>query len=319
MRRILLILLTLTCVANIYPYPIAPQTLRKQIENSKYIVIATIDNPETEGEKFKILDKNTGDSVEVKRISMWGDGTADLRILKILKGKIKNNSILVNYPSNMSNPRPPRYPHQKKVIAFLNDNDTSSNYTTVGLSYGTILFENDESTDIYEKLITEYIPISRIKNKKKKRKLTASWLVKCCKERSTRWDGAYELNRSRHWMSYYDYTNDNEYSKYLSQEERNILAQIVLSCDTISYNELCLSDFVSKQNEEKLKGVLIFNLKIFRIFFSEDLMKRYLELESNSELELIYEEYKGLSLTDKENEEKAFTLNTKFIEVAEKE
>lgn len=318
MRRILLILLTLICVPKIYAYPISPQTLRKQIENSKYIVIATIDNPKPEGEKYKILDKNTGDSVEVETISLWGDGTADLRILKILKGEIENNSILVNYPSNMSNPRPPRYPHQKKVIAFLNDRDTSSNYTTVGLSYGTILFELDESTVLFETLINEHITISKLRNKKKKRTLTATWLVKCCKERSTRWHGAYELNRYRHWMSYYDHSYDNEYSKYLTQEDRSTLEQIVLSSDTISYNELCLSDFVSKQNEEKLKDVLIFNLKIFRIYFSEDLMKRYLELESNSELELIYEEYKGLSLTDKENEEKAITLNTKFIEIAEK-
>ena len=319
MSRILLILLTLTSIPKIYAYPITPQTLRKQIENSNYIVIATIDNPDLDGEKFKILDKNAGDSVEVKKVSLWGDGSADLKILKILKGELKSNSILVNYPTDMSNPRPPRYPNQKKVIAFLNDSDTSSNYVTVGLSYGTILFEHDESTDIFEKMITDYIPISKIKNKRKKRALTASWLVECCKERSTRWHGAYELNRSRHWMSFYDHSNDNEYAKYLNEKERNTLAQIVLNSDTISYNELCLSDFVALQNEEKLKDVLLFNMKFFRIFFTEDLMKRYLEIESNSELKLIYEEYKKLSLTDKENEKIAIALNTKFIEIAEKE
>jgi len=317
-RKALLIILTLTGISRIYAYPITPQTLRKQIEDSKYIVIAIIDNPEPEGEKFKILNKNTGDSSAVQTFSLWGDGTASLKILKVLKGEIENNSIVVNYPSDMSNPRPPRYPNQKKVIAFLNDNDTASKYTTVGLSYGTILFERNEPTDIFEKLINEYIPISRIKNIEKKEKLTASWLVKCCKERSTRWNGAYELNRSRHWMSYYDHSNDNEYSKYLSEEERNTLAQIVLNCDTISYNELCLSDFVSIENEEKLKDVLIFNLKYFRIFFSKDLMKKYLELENNSELKLIYEKYKELDLTNRNNEENATSLNTRFIQLAEK-
>ena len=161
----IVLLLPLIWISEIYAYPITPQTLRKQIENSKYIVIATINNHEPEGEKHKILDKNSGDSVVVEIISLWGDGIADLSLLKILKGEIENNSIVVNYPSDMSNPRPPRYPHQKKVIAFLNDCDTSSNYNTVGLSYGTILFEYDESTVVFETLINEYIPISKIRNK----------------------------------------------------------------------------------------------------------------------------------------------------------
>lgn len=75
---------------------------------------------------------------------------------------------------------------------------------------------------------------------------------------------------------------------------------------------------MTKENEEELKDILIFNLKFFRIFFSKDLMKRYLELNSNSELARIYEEYKELDLTNKDNENKASELNVKFIELAEK-
>lgn len=54
MRKNLLILLTLFATAQVYAYPIAPQTLRKLIENSQYIIIAIIDNPDLEGEKMKL-------------------------------------------------------------------------------------------------------------------------------------------------------------------------------------------------------------------------------------------------------------------------
>ena len=317
MIRNLLIVLILFSSSELYGYPITPQTLRMQIENSKYIVIAVIDNPETEEVKSKVFDKKTGDSVEVFKMSLFGDGIAELKILKVLKGKIENDSIIVTYPSNMSNPRPPNYSHKKKVIAFLNDDDTTTNYVTVGLSYGTILFEQDDSTQDFETLISEYLPIAKIKNKKKKLRLTTAWLVKCCAERSTRWNGAYELNRKRHWASYYDRSVENEFFKYLTPEEKNALEKIVLDSDTIAYNELCLSDFVSPDKTEELKKILIFNLKFFRIFFTEDLMKRYIELDDNVELKLIYEAYLKVDLTDKKHEDEAIELNARFIEIAE--
>jgi hypothetical protein len=317
MIRNLLIVLILISSSELFGYPITPQTLRKQIENSKYIVIAIIDNPETKKVKSRVFDKKTGDTIEVFKMSLFGDGLAELEILKVLKGKIENDSIMVTYPSDMSNPRPPDYSHKKKVIAFLNDDDTTANFVTVGLSYGTILFEQDESTQNFEALISEYLPIAKIKNKKMKMRLTTSWLVKCCAERSTRWHGAYELNRKRHWMSYYDQSIDNEFFNYLTSEEKTTLEKIVLDSDTISYDELCLSDFVSSDKTEELKKILIFNLKFFRIFFTEDLMKRYIELDDNVELKLIYEAYLKVNLTDKKHEDEAIELNARFIEIAE--
>lgn len=311
----LLLILTLLTTTQAFAYPITPQTLRKQIENSEYIVIAIIDNPDPEGERMMIFDKEKGDSVEVMTMTLWGDGLAHLKILKVLKGNIDLDTIAVNYPAEMMNPRPPNYPDQRKVIAFLQDCDTSINFQTVGLSYGTILFDLDESTEIYENLIKEYLPISSIKRKRKKKQLTASWLVSCCEDRSSRWHGAYELNREEHWMSYYDQSVDNNYSKYLTSEEKRSLEKIVLDSDTISYNELCLSRFVSEENEAALKEVLLRNLEIFRIYFSDDLMKKYLELEENAELRLIYEEYEKLNLTDDKNEAMARVLNTRFVEV----
>lgn len=314
----LLLILILFVTVEAHAYPVTPQTLRKQIENSQYIVLAIIYNPEPEGEKMMVFDKEKGDSIEVRTMSLWGDGFAHLKILKVLKGNIIGDTIAVNYPAEMMNPRPPNYPDQHKVIAFLKDCDTSINFQTVGLSYGTILFELDESTEIYENLIKEYLPISNIKRKRKKKQLTASWLVRCCEDRSSPWHGAYELNREAHWMSYYDQSVDNNYSKYLTSEEKRSLEKIVLDSDTISYNELCLSRFVSEENEAALKEVLLRNLEIFRIYFSDDLMKKYLELEENAELRLIYEEYEKLNLTDDKNEAMARELNTRFVEVVER-
>lgn len=312
----LLILFTFFTTVQAFAYPITPQTLRKQIENSQYIVLAIIDNPEPEGEKMMIFDPDIGDSTEFRTMSLWGDGLAHLKILKVLKGDIDVDTIAVNYPAEMMNPRPPNYPDQLRVIAFLQDCDTSVNFQTVGLSYGTILFELDESTEVYENLINEYLPISVIKRRKKRYQLTASWLVRCCEDRSTRWHGAYELNREDHWMSYYDRSVDNHYSKYLTSEEERILEKIVLESDTISYNELCLSRFVTKENEAAFKKIVIRNLEIFRIFFSADLMKKYLELEENDELQRIYEEYEKLDVTNEKNEAKAEKLNARFIELA---
>ena len=85
MKRLLTILIMTFTVQTVFAYPITPQTLRKLIERSQYIVITTVDNPETKGEPEKYFDKAKNDTVLVYRMTFGGDGLADIYIQEILK------------------------------------------------------------------------------------------------------------------------------------------------------------------------------------------------------------------------------------------
>lgn len=316
MKKFLIASLLIGICFQLVAYPITPQTLRKEIENSTYIVLSAIINPNLPVETSKYYDEETQDSVEINSFSPGGDGIAELVIQKVLKGRIRKDTIQVIYPGGMMSPRPPRYPDSMKVIAFLRYNKESDSYETVGLSYGTILFDLNESTTLYENLIEQYLDIAKIKSKKKKKYRVAKWLIECCKDRSTRWHGAYDLARDRHWISYYDQSIDEKFAEFLSSEDSSVLEQIFLSCDTINQTDLCLSGFVKQENNEQLKMILIFNMGFFRSFFSEYLMKRFLEINDNPQLREVYVEYSDLSHFDEDDKERAKYLNERFIALA---
>ncbi len=163
---------------TVFSYPINPQTLKKLIENSQYIVIATVDNPKTKGIRVKYFDSTKKDTVIEFRREFIHDGSADLHIKEILKGNPIDTIIQVTYSENFTCPAPPRYPHKKTVLAFLNQEDSSPTYITVGLSYGSKIMYNEEELNSYRARIYEYLEILKMTSIRNKNEATlGKWLV----------------------------------------------------------------------------------------------------------------------------------------------
>lgn len=316
MKRLLTILIILLYVHNSFAYPITPQTLRKLISESQFIVIALIDNPETGGEKF--FDPKTNDTLEY--FTFGGDGLADLYIKEVLKGKPDNlEHIMVSYEAGMICPAPPDYPDKKMVIAFLGKEDTSKTYFTYGLSYGSKIMENDIEINAFKTRILEYIEILKIKNKHNRELATIEWLVKCAENKYTRWEGAYELSRKGDFMSYYDYSKDEQFHKELSKSQLHRLDSVFFATDTITTNEMCLSNLISNDNYPKLKKHLLKNLPYSYYYMATDIMKKIIEISPNAELQKIVDEVDKLSYNDEERESKQKKLVDKFVAIASRQ
>ncbi len=306
--------MTLT-VQTVFAYPITPQTLRKFIERSQYIVIATIDNPQ---KLAKYYDEKVKDTLEL--FSFGGDGLADLNIKEILKGKPSNsNNIQVTYEAGMICPAPADYPDKKVVIAFLAKDDTSKTYYTVGLSYGSKIMDSENEITSFKKRISEYLEILKIKNKRKRKSATVEWLVKCAEDKFTRWEGAYDLSRQGDFMSYYDRSKDEQFYKLLTRSQKHRLDSSFFATDTIGYNELCLANLISKDNYPKLKQHLLKSLTLSNFYISQEIMKMIIEISPNVELQMIFEEGYKLSYDDKEKEVKQRVLIDKFLIAAKRQ
>jgi hypothetical protein len=315
MKRIFFILGFAVLTGSAFSYPISPQTLRKLIEHSEYIVIAMIDNPE---KTTKYYDKKLKDTLI--SYSFGGDGLADLNIREVLKGKLKNTDrIQVVYEAGMICPAPPYYPDKSIVIAFLAKDDTAKYFNTVGLSYGSKIVGNEAEAEIYKKRILEYLEISALSHKKEKEAATIEWFVKCAENNCTRWEGSYELSREGYFMSYYDRSVDEKFSEKLTQSQMLRIDSIFFSIDTIGYSELCLANLISGQNYPKLKEHFIKNLSFADYYMAEELMKKVLEIFPNNDLQKIIEEADKLMYDDKEREKKLKKLVDKFIVLAKKE
>jgi hypothetical protein len=313
-RFITILMLTLTA-NTVFAYPITPQTLRKLIERSQFIVIATIDNPE---KVKKYYNETTKDSMEY--FIFGGDGLADLYITEILKGKLENQqAIQVGYEAGMICPAPANYPDKKMVIAFLGKEDTSNVYYTVGLSYGSKIMDSEAELNTFKQRITEYIEILKITNKKNRKIATVEWLVKCAEDKNTRWDGAYEFGRKGDFMSYYDRSKDEQFYKKLTKSQMHRLDSTFFATDTIGYNELCLVNLVSTNNYPKLINHLVKSMPNSEYYITTDIMKKIIELIPNNELQQIFNETYNLSYNDKEKESKQKILIEKFVRIASKQ
>jgi len=316
MKRLLTILFFAFLGQQLFAYPITPQTLRKLISRSQYIVIALIDNPEKGGEKF--FDPKTNDTLEC--FSFGGDGIADLYIKEILKGKPSNsNQIQVTYEAGMICPAPAHYPDKKMVIAFLAKDDTSKTYLTVGLSYGSKIMDSETEMNYFKTRILEYLEILKIKNKRKRKSSTVEWLVKCAENKYTRWEGAYELSRKGDFMSYYDRSKDEQFYKKLTKTQLYRLDTAFFATDTIGDNEMLLANLITSNNYPKLKDCLLKSLKFSDYFISKDIMQKVIEIAPNIELKRIYDELDRLDYFDKDREERQKQLNDKFILTANRQ
>ena len=274
-----------------FAYPITPQTLRKLITRSEYIVIAMIDNPD-KGEKY--YDPVVKDSLE--QFNFGGDGLADLNIKEILKGKPDDlHHVAVMYEAGMICPASPYYPDKKMVIAFLGKEDSSKTYFTYGLSYGSKVMDNETELNSFKARIVEYIKILKIKNKHKQKTATVEWLVKCSEDKYTRWEGAYELSRKGDFMSYYDRSKDEQFYKKVSKSQLKRLDSVFFATDTIGYSEICLSNLISKDHYSQLKQHLLKSLTLSDYYVVNDIMQKIIEIYPSQKLYTIYKEVDDLS------------------------
>ena len=265
--------------------------LRKKVLFSSYVLVVEIDNPYN-GEKTEVYDKVINDSVETTFYRVGGDGRADLYVQRSLKGEVFADSIIIrNEPSNKS----PYYPDKKEALVFLGKTDSLDSYYTIGV----IPVGNSAELNWYTQQVEALLRIQQIKSKRTQNIETTEWLVQCAENKYTRWDGAYELSRNRHWISNEDFFKDEKHRNHLTRSQKERLEKVFFENDTIGYTELCLSDFVSKKRNSKLKERLLLNLKIAgeKEYFSfvEALMKRYLDIEKNNQLKIIYEDFRNLT------------------------
>lgn len=278
-----LFLMTLTAQV-ILASPIVPQTLKTLIEDSQYIVIATVDNPEK--------SKNTPEDSNFGK-----DRLVQLNIKEVLKGQLSNSLIQVAYDPTVVCPAPPRYPDKNMVMAFLYKKDTDATYRTVGLSYGSKVVDNEDELTAYRARILEYLEILKESEEQKRKEATVEWLVKCAENKFTLWEGAYELARiSGHGE--YKSSKAEQLRKFLTNAQIQRIEKVFFTTDTLSENELYLTGLISKENRTKLKDRLLKNLKYSDNFLSLEIMKKVLEIVPDEKLESIYDELYDLILAE---------------------
>lgn len=290
-------------------YPISPQTLRKLVERSSFIVIARIDNPYAND---TIYDGTIMESVI--GFSGGGDGVADLSVIEVLKGNPDSlKHLQVGYQPGMICPEPPHYPDKETVIAFLRRCDTCTLFETVALSYGTKVMKSEAELNAYVHAIDDYLEILKIRNRHKRKRATIEWLVKCAENKYTRWEGAYELSRKKDFMSYYDRSKDERLYRKLTKSQKRRLEAAFFAADTIGVIDLMLIGFVSQSNSGKLKQYLLNNLPFASFYMGLEIMELILEIDENGEMQELYRLAERLKADDDESVSQQKAIIDKFI------
>jgi hypothetical protein len=171
MKHLVLLLFLQFTTQAVVAFPIEPQTLRKLIESSAYIIIAKVDNPTT----------------KIGKETYYEDGLANLYINETLKGNLDAAHIQVAYIAGMVCPAPPEYPNHSTVLTFLNKNETDSTFSTQGLSYGSKIMISEAALSAYRTRIIEYLEILKIANLHQRKAATVELLVKCSENKFTIW------------------------------------------------------------------------------------------------------------------------------------
>lgn len=215
MKKTIILVLILFIFQKNYSLPIPEKTLKALIEETKYII---------EGEVFKI------DSIKTKNDEFLS--IAKIKILKILKGQVINDTINIYFLPNMICPAPDTYQINEKVLCFINDNfhKELGGYYVPNLDYGKKSIMDDSIKNIYENRINEYLNILKLKNQNEKDIETTEWLVKCAEIDITRKDAVSDLIKT------FDY-------------EKNIKTIYYASLLTTNHKERLYDTFINLRGE----------------------------------------------------------------------
>src|SRR5688572_31974676 len=101
----LCLLIGVAVITNAFSYPISPRPLRKLIIESEFIVAGHV--------------KDVRSSEKKKEKEYWGGYIAEIVIMEVLQGQIKETSIEVAFNPNYICPQPARYKKDTDVLVFL--------------------------------------------------------------------------------------------------------------------------------------------------------------------------------------------------------
>lgn len=239
MKKTFLIVFILFFVQKNYSFPIPEKTLKALIKETPYII---------EGEVFKI------DSIKTKNDELLS--IAKIKILKILKGQVINDTINIYFRPNLICPAPDTYQINEKVLCFIDDRyyKELGGYNVPNLSYGKKTIVNNYVKEIFENRINEYLNILKLENQYKRDIETTEWLVKCAEIDITRNDAVSDL------LKKYDYEKNIEtiyYADLLTTNQKERLYNCFVNIKgSISYVDLSLLNFTKGINDKNILRIL---------------------------------------------------------------
>ena len=239
MKKVFLTVIILFFFQKSYGFPITEKTLKALITETPYII---------EGEVFKI------DSIKTKNDEFLS--IAKIKILKILKGQVINDTINIYFRPNWICPAPDTYQINEKVLCFIDDNfyNELGGYYVPNLYNGKKNITNNTIKNIYESRINEYLDISKFENQNEKDIETTEWLVKCAEIDVTRKDAVFDL------IETFDYEKNIKTINYANllttnHKERLYTTFINLSGKLDAY-DLGLLNFIRGVNDKNILRIL---------------------------------------------------------------
>lgn len=245
MKKSTIILFFLIVSNNIiaFNYPITPRPLRKLVSESEIIIIGNV---------FKIEDKKY--QGKKKKNVVYNDyKIAKIKVHEILQGKILNDTIEVIFDPNTTCPSPAIYYENSMTISFLNFKN--GQYSTHALNYGSKTLDSLRIST-YKERINEIQNIFKIQDTISQREETIEWLVKCSENKSTRWEGVFELINHR------EFSNDkkNGFINELSIDQKSRLKKAYFESLNEKYYDFDLSDLLYSENKKEIDSILISKL-----------------------------------------------------------
>lgn len=282
-------------------YPISPRPLRKLVIESENIIIGYV---------VATFDKKAKDSERESKI-------ARIAIIEQIQGKIKQDTLELEFNPNMICPAPAMYYDKTFVISFLKK--YKGEYSTYALSYGAKTLKKDE-IEIYKNRIFEIQNILKIVNKEKQFTETKEWLIKCAENEITRWEGTFELSPESDFMSFYSKDSKIDFKSLLSLEQKNRLKRALLSGTNSEYVDFGLVDLVYEGNEKEIEDYMLKSLKELKdenLWFAEGFINRLKHKSNSNEVNIIIEKLEKIDL-DYEKEKEKKELIQQFIKEIEK-
>jgi len=304
MKLKIFFLITFIIFSNhLFAYPISPRPLRTLIVESENIVYG----------KVTAITEN-------KASSKGWDEThiAVLKTYEVLQGEIRNKeTIEIYFSPEFSCPMPAHYEKGQTILAFLDKKKGKYIYSTHALSYGAKEMNKHEFSH-YKKRILEMQNILTIKDTDQKTKQTIDWLILCVSEKSTRWEGLYELSPESDFMSFYDENKKNSDKNFKLQDDQiQKLRHLFFDIDKLEYSDLGLIDLITEENDPE---VLDFLKKHFKkadkdFFLSGDfLMKKIADLSKRDDLKMIIQKKDKMDMFDENYEKRSSEIMKEFAQ-----
>ncbi len=168
-------------------YPINPVPLRALCESADLIAVVQPGRPVAREQQ--------------NQSALSPSHEVNLKIMEILKGNTKAESICVSYSGNLICPSPAHFTEGWTHLVFLRKRKNGE-YQPCALSYGSKQIEGEE-LKAYVKAVRKWNALARIKNSVVREVSIFNWVVSLAENPYTRWEGAVDLNRTRYLSTGY--------------------------------------------------------------------------------------------------------------------